>query len=437
MPRRSWSTAAALALAAILPALPAGAQGTPNRPELVAGIPVNYDEARTGSFTLPDPLVMLNGEPVRDPETWYNRRRPELVRLFEEHQFGATPARPADVGYEVFERGTPAMGGKAVRRQVTVHFSANRAGPKMDLLMYLPANATGPVPLLLNVSFSPNSSTVADSAVKQGEAWSGQTKQRALAPRATLTRIPIESFLDAGFGFATVYYGDIDPDFLGGIPLGVRSLFLRPGQTAFGPGEWGTISAWAWGLSRAMDYFQTDPQVDAKRVAITGASRIGKTVLWAGARDPRFAMVIASVSGEGGASLSRRNYGETIGHMVAEGRYPYQFAGNRARYAADPSTSPVDAHMLISLIAPRPLLLQTGSTDYWSDPRGEFLAAVASEPVWKLLGARGLETATEPAAGQPILNTLGYFMHEGGHGVLPADWPVYLRFMRMHFAERR
>jgi hypothetical protein len=307
----------------------------------------------------------------------------------------------------------------------------------MDLLMYLPANAGGPVPLLLNVSFSPNSSTVADSAVKQGMAWSGQTRQRALAPRATATRLPIESFLDAGIGFATVYYGDIDPDFQGGTTLGVRSLYLSPGQTEFAPGEWGTISAWAWGLSRAMDYFQTDAQVDAERVAITGASRIGKTVLWAGARDPRFAMVIASVSGEGGAALSRRDFGETIAHMVAQGRFPYQFAGNRARYAADPGTSPVDAHLLVSLIAPRPLLLQTGTTDYWSDPIGEFLSAVASEPVWELLGEHGLGTAQLPAPDQPILNTLGYVMHEGGHAVLPRDWEVFLRFMRMHFLEGR
>lgn len=431
---RSTFLAVALVAAASSPAPHAAAQGA-NRPELVAGLPVNYDESKTGSYTLPDPLLLLSGERVTDAETWFNRRRPELIRLFEEHQFGATPGRPAHVRYEVFERGTPAMGGKAIRRQVTVHFSGSPDGPKMDLLMYLPASASGPVPLLLNVSFSPNSSTVADSAVRQGMAWSGQTKQRTLAPRATQTRIPIASFLDAGIGFATVYYGDIDPDFQGGATLGVRSLFLRPGQTEFGPGEWGTISAWAWGLSRAMDYFQTDPDVDAERVAITGASRIGKTVLWAGARDPRFAMVIASVSGEGGAALSRRDFGEGINHMVAPGRYPYQFAGNRARYAADPASSPVDAHLLVSLIAPRPLLLQTGSTDYWSDPHGEFLAAVASEPVWKLLGERGLETTTPPPADTPILNTLGYLMHEGGHGVLPGDWAVYLRFVRMHFLD--
>ena len=417
------------------PAAPPAAAPNANRPTLVADIPVNYEESATGdgTYTLPDPLVMLNGERVTDPETWYNKRRPELVRLFEENQYGKTPGRPAGMTFDVFEKGTPALDGKAIRRQVTVYFSPDRNGPKMDMLMYLPPNATGPVPLLLNISFSANAATVADPGVKVGEVW-GPNRQRVAARPATTTRIPIQSFLDAGIGFATIYYGDIDPDFLGGVPLGIRAKFLKPGQTEPAPDEWGSISAWAWGLSRALDYLETDPQVDAKRVALTGASRLGKTVLWAGARDPRFGMVIASVSGEGGAALSRRNYGETIGHLTAPTRYPYQFAKNYGKYSA-PNTGqfPVDSHELIALIAPRPLLLQTGDQDYWSDPKGEFLAAVASEPVWTLLGEKALGTTTLPAPGQPILNTLGYFMHAGGHGVLPADWPVYLRFMQMHF----
>ena len=428
--------AAALPLQAQNPApAPAAAPPAANRPTLVADIPVNYDEAATGdgTYTLPDPLVMLNGERVTSPEMWFNHRRPELIRLFEDNQYGRTPGRPAGMSFDVFERAGAAFDGKAIRRQVTVYFSPDRSGPKMDMLMYLPANATGPVPLLLNLSFSANAATVADSAVKLGEVW-GPNRQRVPARRATVTRTPIQSFLDAGIGFATIYYGDIDPDFLNGVGLGVRALFLKPGQTEPAPGEWGTISAWSWGLSRALDYLQTDPQVDAERVALTGASRLGKTVLWAGARDPRFAMVIASVSGEGGAALSRRNYGETIGHLTAPTRYPYQFARNYGKYAAPNTASfPVDAHALVALIAPRPLLLQTGDQDYWSDPKGEFLAAVASAPVWELLGESSLRTTTLPAPGQPVLNTLGYFMHAGGHGVLAADWPVYLRFMRMHF----
>jgi hypothetical protein len=231
---------------------------------------------------------------------------------------------------------------------------------------------------------------------------------------------------------ATVYYGDIDPDFLGGVPFGVRALYLKPGQTEPAPNEWGSIAAWAWGLSRAVDYFETDGGVDARRIAIMGVSRLGKTVMWAGAHDTRIAMVIASCSGEGGAAQSRRNYGETIAHLVEPTRYPYQFCANYAKFANRVSELPVDAHMLVALIAPRPVLLQTGDTDFWSDPKGEFLAAVAAGPVYRLLGKQGLETDQMPPAGQPILNTIGYFMHAGGHGTLPSDWEVFLKFMEMH-----
>jgi len=179
-----------------------------------------------------------------------------------------------------------------------------------------------------------------------------------------------------------------------------------------------------------MDYFETDKEIDAGKVALFGVSRLGKTVLWTAARDPRFAMVIASCSGEGGAALSRRNYGETIKHLADSSRYFYQFCGNYGKYGDRVNEFPVDAHMLLSLIAPRPVLLQTGDKDFWSDPKGEFLAAVAAEPVFKLLGAQGPGTTEMPGAGKPIMNTLGYYMHSGGHGALPTDYPVFLDFIK-------
>jgi hypothetical protein len=180
------------------------------------------------------------------------------------------------------------------------------------------------VPFLLNLSFTANSSTVNDPGIKPGEIWNRERKRVPATQGRAFGRLNVMPFLERGFGVATVYYGDIDPDFAGGVSLGVRRLFLKPGQTGPASGEWGAISAWAWGLSRALDYLETDKGVDARRVAIVGVSRLGKTVLWAGARDPRIAMVIASCSGEGGAALSRRNYGETIAHLVAPTRYPYQ-----------------------------------------------------------------------------------------------------------------
>jgi hypothetical protein len=371
----------------------------------VAGIPVNYDEAKVGTYTLPDPLVMANGQAVLDAKSWYRKRRPEIVRLFEENQFGRSPGRPADMTFDVFDKGTPALDGKAIRRQVTIYFSRNKSGPKMDLLIYLPANARKPVPLFLNLSFTANSSAVDDPGIKPGEVW-GRDKKLGPAPKGgAFGRLDVLPFLAQGIGVATVYYGDIEPDFLGGVPYGVRGSYLKSGQTEPAPDEWGAIATWAWGLSRAQDYLETDKSVNAKRVAIFGVSRLGKTVLWAGAHDTRFAAVIASCSGEGGAALSRRNYGETIKHLTAPTRYPYQFAANYQKFGDRVDQFPVDAHMLISLIAPRPLLLQTGDKDGWSDPKGEFMAAVAAGPVYRLLGKRDLGTDQMPSAGQPILTT--------------------------------
>ncbi|MGD2095801.1 MAG: hypothetical protein PVH77_12410 [Phycisphaerales bacterium] len=398
----------------------------------VAGIPVNYTESRSGEYTLPDPLILNNGEPVRDAETWYKKRRPEIIRLFEENQFGRSPGRPKDMSFDVFDKGTPAFDGKAIRKQVTIYFSKDKSGPNMDLLIYLPKNIDKPVPLLLNVGFTANSLIVDDPGVKQGTIWN-RNKQKVPAEKGFrfggLNVLPV---LEKGFGIATVYYGDIDPDFLGGVQYGVRKLYLKPGQTEPAPDEWGSIAAWGWGLSRALDYFETDEKIDAKRVALFGISRLGKTVLWAGARDTRFAMVIASCSGEGGAALSRRNYGETIKHLTAPTRYPYQFCANYQKYGDHVDKFPVDAHMLLALIAPRPVLLQTGNQDKWSDPKGEFLAAVAAEPVYRLLGKQGLGTNQMPPAGKAILHTIGYYMHDGGHGTRPSDWDVFLKFMQIH-----
>jgi hypothetical protein len=413
-------------------AIYAAAQTVSAPPKIVAGIPVNYEETPVGSYTLPDPLRLLNGKPVSDAKTWYSTRRPEIVRLFEENQFGRSPEPPAGMTFDVFDKGTPAFEGKAIRKQVTIYFSAEKSGPKIDVLLYLPAQAKKPTPVLLNIGFSANSVVVKDPGVKEGEVWNREKKKVPASQGFAIGKVDVLPLLNAGFGFATVYYGDIEPDFEGGLPYGVRKLYLKSGQTQPAVDEWGAIAAWGWGLSRVMDYFEKDSQVDPKQVALYGASRLGKTVLWAGARDTRFAAVIACCSGEGGATLSRRNYGETIAHLTAPDRYPYQFAANYAKFAQHVGQLPVDANLLVALMAPRPLLLQTGDTDFWSDPKGEFLAAQSAGPVYALLGKHGLETNQWPAAGIPVMHTLGYYMHAGGHGTLPADWNQFLAFLQMH-----
>lgn len=412
-------------------AKPAAKPGSPDR---VAGIPVNYDESLTGSYTLPDPLTTSKGAPVRDAAAWFGVRRPEIIRLFEENQYGKAPGRPTDLHFDVYDAGAPAFDGKAVRKQVRITFAKDKSGPAIDLLIYTPAAARAPVPLLLAISFSANGGAVDDSGVTPGMVWNAKEQKRLpYAPGGrSFGKLDVPALINAGLGVATFYYGDVDPDDVNGLSQGVRALYLKPGQTRPDRDEWGTISAWAWGISRAVDYFETDRSVDASRIAIFGVSRLGKTVMWAGAHDTRIAATIASCSGEGGAALSRRNFGETIAHLTASTRYAYQFAANYGAFGGFPDTAPMDGNLLVALHAPRPLLLQTGTTDNWSDPKGEFLAAVDGGRVYRLLGKEALGTDVWPAANQPILHDLGYFMHEGGHGTLPTDWPIFIDFLKRH-----
>jgi hypothetical protein len=411
------------------------AYGQQPPPDKVAGIPVNYDETKVGTYTLPNPLVFQNGKKVKSAEAWVSKRRPEILKYFQDLQFGNAPGKPADLNFNVFDKGTPVFNGTVIRKQVTIYFTKDTSDHKMDLLIYLPAKATKPCPLLLNISFMANSVTVDDPGIKPGYSWSRDGK-KILATPSSRPKFDVQKFLTNGIGVAFIYYGDIEPDFAKGITYGIRSLYLPPGAKKPAPNGWGAIAAWAWGLSRAMDYFETDKDINATKVALTGASRLGKTVLWAGAQDQRFAMVIASISGEGGAALSRRNFGETVAHITDTSRYFYQFAPNYHDFSNRLDQLPMDGHMLLSLIAPRPLLLQTGDSDNWSDPKGEFLAAVAAEPVYKLLGKMGPGTKEFPRAEDTgMLQTLGYYMHTGGHAVLPSDYDIFVKYMLKHLVD--
>ena len=296
----SASLLAIAVLASLLTALPALAQIADSADEAVAGIPVNYTEAKSGEYTLPDPLLLSNGEKITTSADWSAKRRPEIVRLFEEQQYGRAPGRPEAMTFDVTEQGTPALDGKAIRKQVTIYFTADKTDRYLDLLIYLPADAKGPVPILLTLGWSGNNLAVEDTGLRVGRTWDRQAQRRTPSTRGRgFSRPSILPLLARGFGLATFNYADVEPDALDSIRGGIRAAYLKEGQTQPAPDEWGAISAWAWGVSRIVDYCETDPQIDAKRIAIMGVSRLGKTVMWTGARDERIALVIASCSGEG------------------------------------------------------------------------------------------------------------------------------------------
>jgi hypothetical protein len=401
----------------------------------------NLDESRVGSYSLPPLLVGRDGAEVKTARQWSARRRPEILKLYQDEVYGHTPeAPPPGLSTTVVERSDGALGGLARRKQIEIRLGTRPDAPVLHVLVYTPMKTRKPVPLFMVLHFNGNWAITDDPGVNLYPIWDRKTRQRAKpgveTPRGSSKEWDVPLVLSRGYGIAALYYGDVEPDFDGGagLPFGVRALYLPPGRTTRADDDWGAIGAWAWGMSRALDYLRTDRDVDGKRVVAVGQSRLGKTVLWAGSRDQRFAMVIASCSGEGGAALSRRDYGENLDNMTS--RYLYQFAERFKRFNKHWNDLPVDAHMLVALMAPRPLLLNTGSEDRWSDPRGEFLAAQAATPAYQLFGERGPAGEEQPPLDTPLFNDLAFHEHTGRHAILASDWKVFLdfadRYLRPH-----
>lgn len=339
-----------------------------------------------------------------------------------------------------FDEGT-ALGGAARRRQTRLSFgdaTGQDVGPWMDLLLYLPADASGPVPVFLGLNFGGNHTVQADSAIRLSPSWMRPKGEGVVDHRATeaargtaASRWPVDAILARGYGVATIYYGDIDPDYDDGYANGVHPLFYREGQTAPEAHEWGSIGAWAWGLSRALDHLLACDHVDGQRVAVMGHSRLGKTALWAGACDERFALTISNDSGCGGAALARRRFGETVGRINTT--FPHWFCDHHRTYDEREDDLPVDQHELIALMAPRPVYVASAIDDQWADPRGEFLGARHAGSVFELLGRTGLNAEDMPDVNQPLLDgAVGYHVRTGGHDVTEWDWQRFMDFADRH-----
>ena len=402
----------------------------------------NYDEAKIPAYTMLDPLTMVGGQAVTSAKMWKAQRRPEILHLFEENVFGRTPeGAHVPLRFHIVESDRQALDGEAIRKQIDLFFTdRGEAGPHMRLLLYLPAHTTGRSPVIVGLNFGGNQTVLDDPHILPTPVW--KRPKGAPAPSAALpsdeTRgsqieeWQVRKVLAHGYGLATAYYGDLEPDFKDASQFSVRQLFEHGDQAKPAGDEWGALGAWAWGLSRALDYLETDPDVDAKHVAVTGHSRLGKAADWAAAQDTRFAALLSTESGKGGQSLSRRELGEDIGHL--ERSFPYWFCPAYAQWVGRDREIPVDGNLLISLIAPRPVYVASAVGDEWSDPRGEFLSAVSASRVYALLGAGGLKGATMPPVDHAVHEgNVAYHVRSGKHDVTAFDWDRYLEFLDASF----
>ena len=393
----------------------------------------NYDEAKVPHYELPDPLIMQDGTPVKSAKDWMEKRRPEVLELFRKHVYGRSPAKPSGLNFKVIQNDDTALGGQAIRREVLITFARKASTPEASLLIYLPKNTDGPVPTFLTINFYGNHTIHPDPGISITRSWvrnnndwgieNNRADERSRGARRS--RWAVEKILKRGYALATIYYGDIDPDYDDGFANGVHRLYPKPK-----PDEWGSISAWAWGLSRCLDYLETDHDINAKKVAVMGHSRLGKTSLWAGARDERFALVISNDSGCGGAALSRREFGETVKRINTS--FPHWFCDNFTKYNDRINDLPVDQHMLIALAAPRPVYIASATGDPWADPNGEFLSGHHADPVYELFGLKGVGVAKQPKADHPVGHHIGYHLRTGKHDVTDFDWEQYLNFADRH-----
>ncbi|MBP3564693.1 MAG: acetylxylan esterase [Alistipes sp.] len=362
---------------------------------------------------------------------WKKVHRPAIMDFFLTDVYGHYPQKQVTPRFELLEQSDKALGGKAIRKQVAIHLDGMPT--PILLLIYQPAGVKGKVPAFVGMNFKGNHQVNIDPEIIISDNAPKGKDLGTDAPRgAASSRWPLEEIVGAGYAVATIYRGDVDPDHDDGFKNGIHPLFYRAGQTKPDAEEWGTIGAWAWGLSRVMDYLEQDKSIDHKRVAVIGHSRLGKTALWAGATDERFAIAISNDSGCGGAALSARKVGETVAKINKS--FPHWFCDNYNKYNDKEEALLVDQQGLIALIAPRPVYVASATEDEWADPEGEFLSALYASPVYELYGKKGLAVSSMPKPEQPsIEGYVGYHIRTGKHDITLYDWQQYIKFANQHF----
>jgi hypothetical protein len=373
---------------------------------------INYDEGRVPAYTLP--ALLPRGGPAGAAgagagarDAW-RARRGELLELFRAHVYGRAPGRPDRLRFEVIEEDPRAMDGAATLRRVAVLSEHAGRAHRFELTLFLPNARPGRAPVFLLLNNRPAANT--DPTRRERSAfW------------------PAEEMIARGYGIAALQNDELAPDDRERFAEGVVRLFEGAPRGARPADAWGALAAWAWGASRAMDYLETDARVDARSVAVVGHSRGGKAALWAGAQDERFALVVSNESGEGGAALSRRLYGETVARITAA--FPHWFAPRYAEYAGREAALPVDQHMLLALVAPRALYVASADEDLWADPRGEFLSLAHASPAWAPWGEPPVRDGDMPPLGRPlVVGRRGYHVRPGGHDLTRFDWERFADF---------
>jgi pimeloyl-ACP methyl ester carboxylesterase len=365
----------------------------------------NYFEEKVPSYKLPELLITLQGIKVNNAEMWEKKRRNEILELFRENVYGRVPATLYNRSFKLVNEDKNAMGGSATLRQIDISISSEGKSLDIHLTLFVPNNITKPVPAYLLIDNRGPQNTDPTRQLKS-EFW------------------PAEEVIARGYAIAVFSNADVDPDNFDEFKNGIHGLLDREGRQ---PDSWGTIAAWAWGASRCMDYFETDKDINSKKVAVVGHSRGGKTALWAAAEDQRFAMAVSNESGCGGAALARRRYGETVSRI--NNAFPHWFCTNYRKWSDNEDSMPVDMHMLIALIAPRAAYLTSASEDLWADPRGSYLSLYHSLPVFQLYEMNTILPEKMPPLNRQIIRgKIAYHVRDGAHNMLLKDWNWFMDF---------